>query len=511
VSRPRRTLTLLAAALPALALAAGPAQARSSDARAGAIAPGTRLSLEVSLTPRDPAALAAFVRAVSDRTSPQYGHYLTVAQFAARYGAAPASIAAVTAYLRAQGLSVGAVTANRLTMSASGTAAQAERAFGVGIESRPAADGHTAYAATGVPRVPADLAGLVQSVAGLSDTAPRPTRSPDTARPAAVSVFTPAMIRDAYNLATDIADGYNGKGETVGLAEFTAYTASDIAKYDSSYSIAAPSPKVVKVDGGTTDTSGETEADLDIELTQALAPAAQVAVYEAPNTDAGEVALYSALVSADVPIISTSWAQPQSEDDDVNADHADFEEAAAQGESVYACSGAEAGSSPDYPAADPYVTAVGGTDLTLTSSYAWSKETADSGSGVGVTTWPKPSYQDAVDSGAYREVPDVAADAGTPFDIYSGGTLEAIGGVSASPLEWAAFTADYDTAAAALGKPAFGYADPFIYTVAESSVYKSVFHDITSGTGSGGAAGPGYDLATGWGSYNGGNFIADEL
>jgi kumamolisin len=38
-----------------------------------------------------------------------------------------------------------------------------------------------------------------------------------------------------------------------------------------------------------------------------------------------------------------------------------------------------------------------------------------------------------------------------------------------------------------------------------------VFHDITSGNNGGYSAGTGYDEVTGWGSYNGGAFIADEL
>ena len=57
----------------------------------------------------------------------------------------------------------------------------------------------------------------------------------------------------------------------------------------------------------------------------------------------------------------------------------------------------------------------------------------------------------------------------------------------------------------------FGFANSEIYTVAQSSSYSSAFHDIKSGNNGGYSAKVGYDEVTGWGSYNAGNFISDEL
>ena len=50
---------------------------------------------------------------------------------------------------------------------------------------------------------------------------------------------------------------------------------------------------MVAVSGGTTDLSGQDEVELDIEVVQALAPGSTIKVYEAPNSDAGETAIYS--------------------------------------------------------------------------------------------------------------------------------------------------------------------------------------------------------------------------
>jgi kumamolisin len=532
-----RVIGLLAAPLPVLALAAAPATAQAATrtalrgetvaavaqaTRVGDLAATGKLSLEVSLTPQNEAGLQTFVNQVSNPASPLFKHYLTVAQFADRFGASAATIQSVTTYLRSQGLTVGAPTANHLTISTSGTTAQVEKAFGVTLANyRKGADGAEFYANAAAPSLPTALATAVDGVAGLSDYAQHSYYAvPAKTTPNVTSDITPTKARSGYNLTSSISSGYNGTGETVGLLEFSAYTASDVAHYNSTYSLGASVPTVVKVDGGTTDKSGEVEDELDIEVVNALAPKATVDVYEAPNSDAGEVAVYAALVSNDVPVISTSWGEPETEEDNLASDDADFQEAAAQGQSIYAASGdsgaKDNGSSlsVDYPASDPYVSGAGGTDLTLTSSGAWSSETGWSDSGGGISTeWATPAYQTSVNTGAKRDVPDVSADAdpSSGWYIYTEGGNEEVGGTSAAAPNWAAFTADYDTAATHFGKAKFGYANAFIYTVAQSSAYSTAFHDIKSGSNGGYSAGTGYDKVTGWGSYNGGSFISDEL
>jgi len=494
----------------------------------GTVTPSQEISLTLGLTPSDQAGLAAFIDTVSDPKSPLYGHYLTVQQFAASYGASASAIDAVTAYLKSEGLTVGPVYANHLAMDVTGTAAQVENAFGVTLHTYyDAATKRAFYANATNPAVPASIATDIVSVAGLSSYGIRKHRSvARKASPSAVAQatadITPTAARGAYNLTSSINSGYNGSGKTVGLVEFSAYTASNPAYYNSYYGLGATAASVVNVDGGTTDKSGDVEAELDIEVEYALAPKATVKVYEAPNSDAGEVALYAALVSNDVSVISSSWGIYESGESsaDMSSDNTDFEEAAAQGQSVYSASGDSGADdngsslSVDFPASSPYVTGVGGTTLSLTSANAWSSETAWSGSGGGYSSdFSTPSFQTSVDSTGKRAVPDVAADAdpNSGWLIYTEGNWEVVGGTSAAAPNWAAFTLDYDTAAADLGRSAFGYANSFIYSVAKSSLYSSVFHDVTSGNNGYYSAGTGYDEVTGWGSYNGGAFIADEL
>jgi hypothetical protein len=65
------------------------------------------------------------------------------------------------------------------------------------------------------------------------------------------------------------------------------------------------------------------------------------------------------------------------------------------------------------------------------------------------------------------------------------------------------------------GKAPIGAANARLYAIAQGARYASDFHDITAGnnildgTTIGFAAKPGYDLATGWGTPNVANLIAD--
>ena len=61
--------------------------------------------ITVALTPRDPSALAAYAASVATPGSDVYHHYLSVPEFAARFGAGPSQVAAVQAALRSVGLS----------------------------------------------------------------------------------------------------------------------------------------------------------------------------------------------------------------------------------------------------------------------------------------------------------------------------------------------------------------------------------------------------------------------
>jgi kumamolisin len=535
-----RLLSALAAPIPVLALATAPVFAAtnarvaltgdvvtavSHSTRIGDVASGSPVSVAITLAPRNPAGLDAFIAAVSDRSNPLYGQYLTPAQFAARFGPSTGTVSQLTSYLTSQGLKVGNISKGNLVVDASGTAAQVAKAFGTHL-SNYKQGAKSYYANDTAPSLPTAIASSVVSIAGLSSYVVlhhSAATAPAAVSPRATS-YTPSKIRSGYNLTSLISAGYKGVGKTVALVEFDGYVQSYVTTYDNKYSLGVSSnPSTVTVDGGSGSIgSGEIEVELDIEVVQAIAPAAAIKVYEAPNSDAGEQDMYSAMVSADVPVISCSWGASELDRtaSNLTADNTILKQAAAQGQSIYAASGdngsADASSGAtavDYPASDPSVTGVGGTNITETSAGAWKSEVAWSGSGGGVSVkWAKPSFQSAI-SGSFRSVPDVSTDGGpnSPWYIYSTGSWTQVWGTSAAAPSWAAFTAIYDQYAAAKGKAALGYANPTLYSIGAGSNYSTAFHDIKSGSNGAYSAGTGYDRVSGWGSYNAGKFITDEL
>ncbi|MEU9445434.1 S53 family peptidase [Streptomyces sp. NPDC048304] len=481
--------------------------------RTGNVASGKRISVAISLTPRDHKALDAFVAKVSDPHSSSYGRYLTKSQFAARFGRTDAEIKQLKDYLHAQGLTVGKVHSGNLLVDASGTAAQLEKAFGTRLSTwKDARSGRSFYANDSAPTLPTGLASLISDVAGLNNRVHlHHQATPHTVSPhdGPGGGYTPAQLKGGYN----VSGSYTGSGQKIALLEFDGFQQSNITTYDNHYSLGSPTPTVQRVDGGSGSLGdGQVEVELDIEVLHAIAPKANVTVFEGPNSDAGEVDTYQAIVDSGIPTTSISWGAAESArtTSNINAVDAVFKAGAAQGLGFYAASGdsgsddaGDGGTSVDYPASDPYVTGVGGTKLTVTSANAWSREVAWSGGGGGKSSVFKiPSWQTAVQKsagGGYRQVPDVSAHANPSpgVSIYSQGTWESVGGTSAAAPEWAAFAALYNQQAAAAGKANLGFANPALYSSSGTG-----FHDITSGSNGAYSAATGWDFTTGWGSYN---------
>jgi hypothetical protein len=427
-------------------------------ARFGPALPAARrLRLTIALEPRDPAALRALATAISTPGAPRYGRYLTVRQFAQRFGATTSQLAAVSAAMRAGGLQAAAPTANHLTIPVSGTVAEVQRAFSVTEARVRLPGGRVAFANDRAPRLAGRIAGSVQAILGLDDLArPQPlglararpgARRAPAARAHAVG-SGPAPCADAASVsanvggytADEIAGAYGiggyypsdeGAGQTVALVEFEADDPTDIATYQRCYGTGAPVTSV-DVDGGPGPFSGsDDEPALDIEQVIGLAPRANVLVYQAPGNDS-QAAVLDAIASQDVAkVVSSSWGSCEAQTGlpVISAENTALEEMAAQGQSFFNSSG-DSGSTMCYqrnvadtslsvsdPSSQPFATSVGGTflgnpdgttptDGAYPGEAVWNDGGADagghaaSGTGGGVSTaWTMPAYQSGAAAG----------------------------------------------------------------------------------------------------------------
>jgi subtilase family serine protease len=510
----------------------------------------------VALASRDPFALAEYARAVTTPGSFFYHRYLSVAEFARRFGPTAAAITKVRETLAAQGLRPGAAAANRLTIPVSGTAGVASRAFSTSFE-RYRMFGRIGYANRAPAALSGGIAGLVQGVIGLDTIAPsaaaivRPTGRPGrraaagqgmapVARvagpgttgaqpcPSARSAgaggagYTANQIADAYGLSKYYAAGDQGRNVTIALYELEPYSASDVAAYQSCYGTSAAVTNV-RVDGGAGAGAGSGEAAMDLEDVIGLAPKASIRVYEGPATGAGAYDTYSRIISDDsAQVISTSWGLCEALAGSVSpaAESTLFQEAAVQGQSLLAAAGDEGSDdcgshqqSVDDPASQPWVTAVGGTSLRYFGDTVWNDGLGATGGGVS-RLWARPAYQNGTgqpragscpsSTSACREVPDISVDGdpATGYIAYYLGAWRTVGGSSVSAPTFAALVALAD-ASAACGGHSIGFLNPALYRAAAGG-YAADFRDITSGNNSydsvpGFAAAAGYDMASGLG------------
>ncbi|MGG3469768.1 protease pro-enzyme activation domain-containing protein [Neobacillus pocheonensis] len=508
----------------------------------------TKSSLTIALQLRNRDKLDHFIDSLSDPSSPNYKHFISPEEFKSQYGPTDETVANVKSYLTSKGFKVQDVSANNAFITVSGTTGQMEDAFGVTINNYKNSKGQTYYSNAQAPMIPAEFSGVITDVEGMNNEAhythPKISKTSPyvNQKPAAVipnvgsgpaGGYTPDELKGAYDVSALASAGYTGSGQTVAVMELDGYKATNTTNYSNYYGLGSPAPTNVYIDGyNGAAGQAELEVELDIEVINAIAPKAQVIVYEAPNTDQGLIDNYQKIASDNLAkTISVSWGigEQRISSATMNSLHTIFQQYATQGQSIFAASGDhgayDSGGSTlevDSPANDPYVTGVGGTHLNLSgSSYSsetiWSDTTSRWGGGGGLSQkYTMPSFQSGTGvqnmyTNGYRQVPDVSADAdpSTGYSIYSGGSWTVVGGTSAAAPLWAGIAALNNQYAAANGKGNLGEANPTLYRMFNTVQTFPAYHDITSGDNLFYRATPGYDLASGIGTPDAYNLIRD--
>jgi len=495
---------------------------------------------------RNQSELEELIQRIYDPTDQQnYGKYLSSKEFIKRFAPSREDYNAVIEYANKQGFTIVGTHANRLLLNVIAPAASVESAFNLRMQHYQHLNGRKFYAPSDNPEMPSSIASIINGVVGLDNYAKWHShhirkeitaKSPDdhTASAAFPSGpdggFSPQDLIIAYNLGGVSA---NGSGQVIALFELAGYQASDISAYTNHFGLPAANLKNILVDGGSS--SGiDAEVTLDIELALALAPQSQIYVYEGPNSDQGVLDTYNRIAIDNIAKqVSTSWGLGEDlvSAHYLQAENAIFLQMAAHGQTIYAAAG-DSGAYDDYqnnssqtlvvddPASQPYVVGVGGTSLIVdaaTGAYknevTWNDGLGQGAGGGGVSkVWSIPSWQSnvaSVYSKTNRNVPDVAlnADTNTGYSIYYDGQWQIYGGTSCAAPLWAAFTACINQARVSTQKPTLGFANPLLYATGLGSARATNFHDVISGNNLNYSAGVGYDNATGWGSFNGGNLF----
>jgi subtilase family serine protease len=183
----------------------------------GAVAKSARVNFELVLKLRNASGAQSLVRAISSPGSASYRHYLTASQWESRFSPATSAVSTARKWLASEGFKVGAVSKDRITVSASGTAAQVEKAFGTTLKNYKL-NGHTVRMAASTMSVPASLSGSVAGALGINQNIATPADVSGSAAStrtsaAATNPFPPAPA--AFVTARPCGSSYSAKIATV--------------------------------------------------------------------------------------------------------------------------------------------------------------------------------------------------------------------------------------------------------------------------------------------------------
>jgi kumamolisin len=449
--------------------------------------------------------------------------YLDQTEFEALYGADPADIAAVEALASEHHLAVSGVDPLARSMTLSGAFRDLATFFGVDVEIQRR-DDCTYRSRKGHIHVPEELSGRVIGVLGF-DTRPV-VRSLKSIRfhSASEISYTAPQIAELYQFPA----GASGQGQTIALIELGGgYRTSDLKFYWQKLGIDPVSVSSISVGGAGNRPAGSAvsagaEPVLDIEIAGSIASRAKLAVYFAPNTDAGFLQAIHAAVYDRVrkpSVISISWGGPEDQWPRQTLDvfNQAFHDASMMGITIVCAAGddgrsaneKESKSYVDFPASSPWVIACGGTTFKseggTATETAWHKGTGSSTTGSVSTFFRLPDYQaeasvplSTVRSRfAGRAIPDVAAcaDPVTAYSVLIDGKACVVGGTSAVAPLWAGLTALLNEQ---LGTRV-GFLNPLFYG---TFVHHKALNDI-GGTSKDVHVQPVWHASTGMGSPNG--------
>ena len=517
------------------------------------------------------------------------GELVPYEEVQARYMPLQSDYDRVVAWLKGEGFTLTFNDTSRLSIFVQGTPAQIQSSFGLTMQS-VTVNGIAYTAAATAPSLPAAVSAGVLGVNGLQPYIQKHThhKLPTATKTGGAepnSLTTPnappyliSEIRSAYNgsTLTTTVNGttttLDGTGQKIAIVIDALALSSDLTTFWSNNKVAQVIGNIETVTVGTgTADAREGEETLDEEWSSGLAPGAKVRVYDSKSLTDTNLNKCLAQIQTDVTgSTAAAIAQPQlhamsmsyGEDQNTVAaseynTEASYYATIANGNtfyggvSIFASSG-DAGSQPDetgstalivsYPAADASITAVGGTDLTYSSTpvngrywteKGWGEYSnftianegsysgfGGSGGGAATSQIARPAWQvgTGVASGTTRLVPDVASVGGpTVADFEYSGTDQFVFGTSWSSPSWAGYSALINQARALNGRLPMGALNRRVYPL----IGTTSFYDITTGNNSytskttNGAMGTGsyscttgYDEVTGVGTPNLTNLVS---
>ncbi len=378
-----------------------------------------------------------------------------------------------------------------------------------------------------------------------------------------IHCYSPVQYHVAYDLNRVYRDGITGAGRTIVIVDsFGSPTIQhDLEVFDAQWGLPDTTVHVVKAgdippfDPADADMTGWAgESSLDVEYAHAIAPGARIVLVETPVAETEGVTGFPEMMAAEKAmidagigdVITQSFGATENTFPGfgsgnfrslLNLRYA-FKDAAAHRVTVLASSGDDGATNAmldgstlytmpvnSWPSSDPLVTSVGGTQLTLSDAGArlspdvvWNDGYGAGGGGLS-QVFGRPDFQHGVRKvvGSHRGTPDISASASVDggawvYFSYDPARIgwHIIGGTSEAAPLFSGIVALADQAAG----HRLGDIDEALYRLgAGKHAARNGIVDVTSGDNSfGGVTGyqaaPGYDLASGVGTFDAPKFIS---
>jgi pseudomonalisin len=371
-----------------------------------------QLTLVLSRSPEQEAALEQLLADQQNPASPNYHHWLTPEQIGARFGISDSDMAAIQGWLQSQGLHLNWVSPSRVFVGFGGAAADVNHAFGTELRYY-AVNGAQRISVSSDPKIPQALAPFIRAVRGLYSIDERPalnsatvqSSSPDFSLSNGTHFVSPKDFNTIYNLPASLT----GAGVTVGIVSWSRTNFADFDNFRSRTGTSFPNPVEVVptafggVDPGPAHTTqqscnncldGQTEATLDVERVGSTAQAANILLMvssqSSPGGGIGADAQYlvnTSPVPAQVINVSFGSCELATGSTGVAYWNTLFQQAAAEGISVFVSSGDSGAAgcdrsfsapptspspiSPNYICSSPYATCMGGTQFNDANGSYW--------------------------------------------------------------------------------------------------------------------------------------------
>lgn len=319
--------------------------------------------------------------------------------------------------------------------------------------------------------------------------------------------YTPAQIRAAYGL-NNVTE--TGKGQKIAIicAYISPTVVNDFIAFDRAFNISPSNVNpatyltVHTVSGATVNTDWAYEINLDVQWSHAIAPQAQIHLYQAKSAYLSDLLpVVSRAISDGSTLISMSWGC-----NEFNGQSYYNQYFKTNRNVVFLAASGDTAGTVTWPSSAPTVLSIGGTTLSLNSLGARTSEVGWNYSGGG------PSRYGAITLWQYmyglrgrRQTPDIslAANTNSGFPVYLNNSWVQLIGTSVSTPIMAGILALINEKRSARSKKTLTYLSTpnYLYNLMGKGTYYAInFNDITSGISGSNKAKTGFDNVTGLGT-----------